>query len=151
MDGDKKTLTTTPPSARDELLRNRFDEVFVSQGERLDEIAKLLVTIDLSLPALYATVLKLIAGNEAVLEVGRIDIGVFILWFIALLLSLGALMPRRYQVDRDLIIRSPSNKSVYPLSIDEFFRKSAQYKFRLIIASSLCFFAGVGAALYSIV
>lgn len=150
MEEDKPTATH-PASPRVDLLRSKFDEDIVNQAQRLAEVAKLMITVELAVPGLYATALKLIRGDQAMLGLGPAVYTAFFFWFIALVATLMTLVPKRYQVDRDIIRRSPPDEFALPLSIEAYFKKSAQHKYHAIVVSCVCFFAGIGAAVYSIV
>lgn len=42
---DREIIKTTPPSPSSELLRDKFDEDIAHQAQRLNELAKLLITV----------------------------------------------------------------------------------------------------------
>ncbi|MEJ1298218.1 MAG: hypothetical protein RPU34_12520 [Candidatus Sedimenticola sp. (ex Thyasira tokunagai)] len=57
-------IITSPPSSGEVLLRERFTDEITGQPERLDALARQLLTLELAISGLYATVLKLIHGKE---------------------------------------------------------------------------------------
>jgi len=150
-------ISTQPSSSTDQLLIDKLDENIVEQSLRLDDLAKLLVTLELSIPGLYVAALRL-ATPQTKLPAESVSLLIsqpalsfaFVLWFIALGLSLYALFPKNYTVDRHTIRNSPPHEFKTPLSIDAFFTLSARHKRRYLVGSCLCFFAGVCAAAYSI-
>lgn len=46
-------------------LRDGFAQDFIDQGTRLDETAKQLLTLQVAIPGLFAALLKLLAGDDA--------------------------------------------------------------------------------------
>ncbi|WP_295457393.1 hypothetical protein [uncultured Thiodictyon sp.] len=52
-------------SHQDELLRDCLIDDLVAQSTRLDELARQLITVELAVPGLYVTVLRLVAGEKA--------------------------------------------------------------------------------------
>ncbi len=144
------TIKTRPPNTTEELLSTKFDEEFTNQPQRLDEIAKLLITIELAIPGLYATALKLINGDKATLTLSLEVYFAFIFWALALLFTLLAILPRTYNVDRAIIRRTTPHEFLEPLSIEAYFKKSATYKYEWIVTSCIYFFIGIIFAVYSI-
>ena len=134
-----------PPKGDDELEKG-FAAIVVEQPKLLDELAKQLVTLTLAIPALFATILKLPSGESAGLSLHPFVVWAFLCWFVALLLSLASLMPRRWNVNRQVVRREKPAAKGQPLSIEEFFLKSALYKRRLLIAASICCFIGIALA-----
>ncbi|WP_018014562.1 hypothetical protein [Teredinibacter turnerae] len=142
-------LSTCPPSPTDDILRQKFDEEIAAQITRMDELGKLLITIELSVPGLYATALKLVQGMQAIVTGIEVAIA-FFCWFVALLMTLWAVLPKKYNVDRNVIYIEHSTEADQALSIEAFFQSSAQYKYcRLLIACGF-FFIGIIAATVSI-
>jgi len=131
------------------LMKAKFVESIAGQSELMDKLGRQLITIELAIPSLYATVLKLVAGKDATITVGSSFYLTFGCWFVALLLTLASLFPRDWKVDTSVIKRDPTARDA-DLGIEDFFRKSAVYKRRLLAAASLLFFGGVVAAAWSI-
>ena len=61
-------IPTRPPSNSDTLLREKFDESIAAQSEQMDKLGQQLITLELAIPGLYATVLKLISGEGTTLN-----------------------------------------------------------------------------------
>ena len=73
----------------------------------------------------------------------------FACWVIALGLTLMALTPQKWIVDINLLKQDPKKYSE-AIGIEDFFDQSALYKRRLVVASSLFFFAGIFSAVFTI-
>ena len=97
---DDDIVYSAPLSKSDEELEKGFVTAIIDQPKLLDELAKQLVTLGLAIPGLYATVLKFIGGDDVVAKSAGLIIGAFVFWFIALVLSLFSLRPRKWTVDR---------------------------------------------------
>lgn len=146
MDG---ILSTQPPDENDNLLRKKFYEDIASQAERVDKLSAHLLSIELAIPGLYASVLKLISGDGAALGNTATVRGAFLLWFLALVATLIALTPRRWKVAPDILVQDKKRMSE-GMGIEDYFNKSARWKLMWAIISSLLFFAGVWVAVYTI-
>ena len=59
----------------------------------MDKLAQQLITLELAIPGIYATAVKLTAGADATVTVDTGVIGAFLCWFAALLLALVSLIP----------------------------------------------------------
>ncbi|TLU88442.1 MAG: hypothetical protein FDX21_00070 [Chlorobium sp.] len=140
---DDDIIYSAPPSKSDEELEKGFVTAIIDQPKLLDELAKQLVTLGLAIPGLYATVLKFIGGDAAVAKSSGLIIGAFVCWFIVLALSLFSLTPRKWPVDRSKLRSNTPAATGQPLSIEEFFKATATYKRRLLVASTLFCFAGI--------
>ncbi|MEI7748262.1 MAG: hypothetical protein WCI81_04225 [Chlorobiaceae bacterium] len=138
------------PPKGDEELEKGFAAIVVEQPKLLDELGKQLVTLTLAIPGLFATILKLTSGDNAVLQLRPLVFLAFFCWFVALILSLWSLMPRKWDVDRQIVRRQEPAAKGQLLSIEEFFLKSALYKRWLLIAASLFCFIGIFLAAFSI-
>ena len=135
-------IPTAPPSSQDRLLREKLIEEIAGQSERMDQLARQLISLELAIPGLYATVLPLRAGEHATPLSSFVFQLSLICWGLALALSLISLVPRRYKVDSSRLLADKNSGSA-GLSIEAFFRCSAVYKRWLLIPSCLLFFAGV--------
>ncbi len=140
---DDDILYSAPPSKLDEELEKGFITAIIDQPKLLDELAKQLVTLGLAIPGLYATVLKLIGGGDAVVESAPMIVGAFACWFIALVLSLASLTPRKWKVDRSKLRSNIPAAPGQSLSIEEFFMVTATYKRRLLALATLFCFVGI--------
>ncbi len=147
---DDDIVYSAPPSKSDEELEKGFVTAIIEQPKLLDELAKQLVTLNLAIPGLYATALKLIGGDDAVVNSAVMIGGAFFCWFVALALSLVSLTPRKWKVDRTKLRSNTPAVPGQPLSIEEFFMATATYKRRLLVASTLFCFAGICLAGFTI-
>ena len=132
-------VSTQPLSTIDKKLDEKFAESIAEQSKLMDEIGKQLLTIELAIPGIYATILKLISGEEATLHGGVWVVVTFGLWLVALVVTFFAIVPNRYRVD--------TNR---PDEIERFFMQSARDKYRMLLASAFLFFVGVIASLFTI-
>lgn len=133
-------LSTRPLNSADTLLRDKFAESIVGQSELMDKVAQQLITLELAIPGLYATVLKLVAGEAGRVAVNWLVYGAFGCWFLALLLTLVSLFPRQWKVDQS-VLRADAKSKV--LGLEDFYYRSARYKFWLLIPSATLFAAGI--------
>ncbi|MES9905401.1 MAG: hypothetical protein ABW168_22335 [Sedimenticola sp.] len=147
---NNQSISTRPPSPGEALLRERFTDEITGQPERLDALARQLLTLELAIPGLYATVLKLIQGKEATLTGGFSLYMTFGCWLFALLLTLIGLFPRRYAVDPSIIRRTEPAEEGQMMSVEAFFMESARYKYRLLGCAAAFFFAGVISAIWEL-
>lgn len=131
-----------PVSSPSKLLRDKFYEQYANQSAQMDTLARQLITIELAIPGLYATVLKLTQGDKATLDVDNWFYFTFGCWFLALVLTLAALFPRRWKVDPTIIKSDPTGNGS-TIGLEEFFYKSARYKYWLLVAACLFFGAGI--------
>jgi hypothetical protein len=138
-------IPTVPPTSGDKILQEKFAESIAGQSEQMDRLGQQLIALELAIPGLYATVLKLISGDKATIAVGGSLYLTFACWFLALLFTLISLIPRKLRVDPGMMKRDAFEQGP-DLGIEDFFNVSARYKRRLLIASSLLFFAGVVSA-----
>lgn len=136
----KPPLSTRPLTSGETLLREKFAESIVNQSELMDKVAQQLIALELAIPGLYATVLKLIAGEKGTIAVNRWVYSSFGCWFLALLFTLVSLFPRRWEVDQSMLRAAPKSKV---LGLEDFYYRSARYKFWLLIPSAILFAAGI--------
>ncbi|MBE0671411.1 MAG: hypothetical protein IH588_12545 [Anaerolineales bacterium] len=142
-----KAISTRPLNDNEKLLREKFYESIVAQSDLMDKLSERLLTLELAIPGLYATALKLMYGDKATVTLGTVGYIAFGLWFASLILILFALTPKKWKVDVSILKQDPK-KLDQALGIEDFFEQSAIYKRRLISISSILFFLGiVGAAL----
>ena len=135
-------LTTRPPDSYEEKIKEKYAESFAAQSDLMDKLAQQLLTLELAIPGLYATVLKLISGDQATVPVNNMLYVTFSLWFIALGLTLMALIPREWQVNPAIMQRDPQS-TTGELGIKDFFAESARYKRNLLMVATLLFFGGI--------
>jgi DNA-binding ferritin-like protein len=65
----EKPLPTRPPTEEENTLRKKFYENIASQSDLMDKMAERLLTLELGIPGLFATVLKLTRGDDATLTI----------------------------------------------------------------------------------
>jgi hypothetical protein len=136
------TLPTRPVSGGESVLRTKFAESIAGQSEAMDKLAQQLITLELAIPGIYVAVLKLTAGDGATVAVNNWLYGAFGCWFAALLLALISLIPRTWKVD-PTILKADAAAKDGTLGVEDFFRRSARYKLRLLIPSALLLAAGI--------
>lgn len=142
-----ESIPTRPLTDHEKLMREKFSESIVAQSGLVDELSKQLFTLELAIPGLFATVVKLVGGDKTIIIVNAAFMITVGCWLIALLLTLIAMIPKKWVVDPSILKQDPQKMSE-ALGIEDFFEKSAQYKRRLVIASSLLFFAGIFSAIF---
>lgn len=144
-----KPIPALPVSENENLLRKKFYEHIAAQSDLMDKLAERLLTLELGIPGLFATVLKLTRGEAATLTINLVLNLAFALWLLALVLTLMALTPRKWTVDVGVLKQDPKRFSE-GLGIEDYFEQSARYKRRLLIASSILFFAGIFSAVFTL-
>ncbi|WP_339135024.1 MAG: hypothetical protein WGN25_16865 [Candidatus Electrothrix sp. GW3-4] len=142
-------LDMDPVTPVEEVLVSKYAEDLAGQSERLDRMAERLITLELAIPGLFATVLKLVAGAKAMAPMNIFLTAAFFCWLAALVLTLLALLPRSWQVD-ERIMEKDSFAHEAPLGIRDYFQKTARHKRRLILPSALLLFIGICSAVLSI-
>lgn len=132
-------ITATAVSPYDESLLAHFANDLAAQATRLDDLAKQLITLNIAIPGLYATVLKFISGDAATVQNPLLLLMVFGAWMLALGLTFSSLYPESYRVDPD----SPSD-------IEQYFHHSAQRKLKWLAAAGFFSFFGICVAVFSL-
>jgi hypothetical protein len=140
-----QTLSTRPLSENEILMRVKFYEGIVAQSDLMDKLSERLLTLELAIPGLYATVLKLVGGDTATVILNLAFYITFVCWLGALILTLIALTPKRWTVDPAILKQDPKKFSE-GLGIEDFFAQAAAHKRRLVVASSVLFFLGIFSA-----
>lgn len=140
---------TRPINSSEALLREKFAERFAAQSDKMDKLAQQLITLELAIPGLYATVLKLTAGNKATITLDIYFYAAFGCWFVALTLTLISLVPRNWKVDPTILKPDPAGKGKV-LGLEQFFYQSALHKRRLLIPAVLLFWLGILSAAVAI-
>ena len=106
----------------------------------MDSMGRQLLSLELGMVGIYATVLKLISGDGAVMQ-GGVAIGIsFFFWFMAVVLTVLAIFPEKYEVD---ITKMDE--------IKRYFHISAKRKATMLMSSVFLFFVGVGVSVYTVV
>ncbi len=149
MPKNEQVILAMPVSDDENILRQKFYESIAAQSDLMDKLAERLLTLELGIPGLFATVLKLTRGDDATLLINAALNLAFALWLVALILTLAALTPRKWTVDISILKQDPKKFSD-GLGIRDYFEQSARYKRRLLIASSLLFFAGIFSAIFTL-
>ena len=144
-----KAIPTIPVSENENLLRKKFYESIAAQSDLMDKLGERLLTLELGIPGLFATVLKLTRGEDATLPINAALNLACAFWLVARILTLMALTPKKWKVDEDLLRQDPETFSE-GLGVADFFEQSAMYKRRLIVASSVLFFAGIFSAMLTL-
>jgi len=142
-------LPTRPPNPGEKVLRDKFYESVAAQDELMGKVLGQLLTLELAIPGLYATALKLVRGGDATLQLTSAFYLTYGCWLLALGLTLYALIPKNWKVDPTILIQDPKNYAE-GLGIEDFFRKTAEHKRNYLIASSIFFFIGIFFAGYTI-
>jgi hypothetical protein len=142
-------IATRPLSDNEKLLREKFYESIAAQSELMDKLSERLLTLELAIPGLFATVIKLTRGDKATLPINTALNFAFGCWLLALILTLIALTPKKWIVDVTVLKQDPEKFSE-GLGIEDYFEQSSLYKRRLVIASSLLFFIGIFSAIFTL-
>jgi len=141
-------ISTRPLGDHEKTMHEKFYESITAQSELMDKLSGQLLTLELAIPGVYATMLKLVSGRQATVQVNTAFYLAFITWFAALALTLMALTPKKWKVDPTILKQDPQKFSE-GLGIEDFFEQAAIYKRRLVIASSVLFFVGIFAATFT--
>jgi len=144
-----QAISTRPVSDNEKLMRQKFYESVTAQSDLLDKLGERLITLELAIPGLYATALKLVSGDKATLVINAALYVTFACWLIALALTLIALIPKKWKIDPTILKQDPQKFSE-GLGLEDFFEQSATRKRRLLIVSSIVFFAGIFSAVFTI-
>ena len=145
----EQPIPTRPVSDNENLLRKKFYESITEQSVLMDKLAERLLTLELGIPGLFATVVKLTRGDKATLTINAALNIAFVCWLLALILTLIALTPKKWVVDVDVLKQDPKKYSE-GLGIEDYFEQSAVYKRRLVFASSILFFIGIFSAMFTL-
>lgn len=133
------TLKAAPVTRYDKTLLDSFAKDVAAQSTRLDDLARQLITLNIAIPGLYATVLKFIHGEAFKVQEPIMLLITFGAWMLALGFAFTSLYPEHYQVDPD----SPSD-------IETFFYHSARRKLRWLMAAGFFSFFGICFAVFSL-
>jgi len=144
-----KPISARPLNENEKLLREKFYESIVVQSDLMDKLSERLLTLELAIPGLYVTALKLMRGDKATVTINAALYVTFAFWLLALIFTLMALTPKRWKVD-PFILKQDPEKFGQVLGIEDFFEQSALYKRRLMISSSMFFFMGILSAMFTV-
>ena len=130
MENEKKQVFQSKPiTLIEQKLQEKLVEDIANQAALMDNMGKQLLTLELGMVGIYATILKL-TGNETVL--GGWSIGIsFFLWFMSLVATVLAIFPESYSIDKSRIDE-----------IEKFFHNSAKRKAKMLTYSVFLFFTG---------
>ena len=142
-------ISTRPMNDNEKLMREKFYESITAQSDLMDKLSERLLMLELGIPGLYATVLKLVSGDKATVTVNAALYVTFACWLVALILTLLALTPKKWVVD-PAVLKQDAKKFSQGLGLEDFFEQSALYKRRLVTASSIVFFAGIFSAIFTL-
>jgi len=136
---NEQIYKSKPLTKIEQKLQEKFAEDIANQATLMDSMGKQLLSLELAMVGIYATVLKLIAGDGTTLT-GGWSIGItFLFWFMAVVATVLAIFPEHYQID-----------STKMDEIKNYFYKSAHKKAKMLIWSLALFFAGVGVSIFTI-
>lgn len=140
-------IPTAPLTEGEIKLLEKFHEDIARQSDRMDDLAKQLITLELAIPGLYATVLKLVNGDKAVVQTSLWFWATLVCWLVALIFALVALIPRYYAVATHRL--EGEDPETGAIGVKDYFTRSAGYKRWLLIGSSVTFFLGIMAAIFA--
>lgn len=146
---NQNVLSPRPLSEADTVLKKKFAESIAGQSELMDKLGQQLISLELAIPGLYATAIKLIRGDKATLTANWVLWLTFGCWLVALILTLISLIPRKWDVDPD-VKRQDSKAKTQTLGIEDFFYQSARYKRQLLIPACVFLFVGIYSAIFVI-
>src|SRR6476659_4905319 len=106
-----KPILTRPLSDDEKFLREKFYESITVQSDLMDKLSEHLITLELAIQGVYATALRLVGGDKAILTSNIALYVTFACWFLALLLALIALLPRNWTVNLTILRQNPKNPS----------------------------------------
>lgn len=144
-----KILKTKPPSPEESFLLEEYWKETVKQADRMDELARELFKLEIAIPGLYVTALKLFSNKG-----GRFSdwiLAAFVCWALALIATLCGLTPKNYKIHENAVDRVLDASIKEGLTIREYFYEAAHWKRIFLIAASVLFFAGVFFAGLSII
>ena len=80
-----KPISTRPLNGNEILMREKFYETITAQSDLMDKLSERLLTLELAIPGLCATVLKLMRGDKAMVAVNIALYITFACWLLALI------------------------------------------------------------------
>ena len=139
MQEENKTYKSKPLTPIEQKVQEKFAEEVANQAGLMDSMGKQLLSLELAMVGIYATVLKLISGESATLESGW-SVGItFLFWFMSVVLTVLAIFPQEYKVDSSKMDE-----------IKAYFHKSARHKAKMLIGSVTLFFMGVAVSVFTL-
>ena len=120
-----------PPNNDDTFLKEKHLESISKQPELMDGIAKQLLTLELAIPGLYISAIRVSDKLGKINPTCALYLA-FSCWLLSLIFIIVALVPRAYTINPD----------DHTLIRDSFY-KTARYKLNWIIASITAFASGL--------
>jgi len=127
--------STAPLGYVDRTLREKFAEDVASQIDRMDALAKQLIVLELAIPSVYATMLKLTSGGGGSLDDPFFLALAFVVWLAALGFTLSSIIPQKQQLDQDSLT-----------AIQDYFSRNATRKWQCLMVASIATFMGIAFA-----
>ncbi len=131
---------TTPLGEFDKALLNSFAHDMTAQTKRFDNLAKMLLGLNIAIPGLYAAVLRLTLNPHVALLQSPLLWVAFVAWLLSLGFALVSLLPNQHTID-------PDNMT----AIEHYYRDQAQRKWRLMTAATFSSFFGICFAVFSLI
>jgi hypothetical protein len=147
----RRTQPVTPEMAEfDHLYRQAFAQEPIKQSERFDELAKVLLTIELAALAAYFTLLPFLLEKQQNNLNWQVMIIMAVCWFFAFITTWIVFLPRKYPVLENIVRRktdSPPDRN--RLTIMEFYEVSTQHKKKYLFAAIMLFLVALIAMPFS--
>lgn len=119
------------PNDEDTFLKEKHLESISKQPELMDSIAKQMLTLELAIPGLYVSAIRVSDKLGKINPTCALYLA-FASWLLSLVFIIVALVPRAYSVNPD-----------DHTAIRDSFYKTARYKLNWIIASIIAFASGL--------
>lgn len=129
----KEIITTKRLSSHDLIYLEKYVSEISSQTKHISDIAKWLISIEIVMANFYLVLFAFFSKEKIIDNTYLIFISLLLV-VVSILLSMVAVIPKKWKVNTDLI-RGNSGKN--ELSIEEFFIKSAAYKYKYVSSSLL--------------
>lgn len=134
------TIKGRPPNTEETFIKEKYLESISQQPALIHDVIKQLFTVELAIPGIYITILKLNHDEKQAIVVSDELYFVFACWLVSLVCIIIALIPRSYRVNPD-----------DHTALRESFFKVALYKFTWLIASTTAFITGLFFAIKDII
>lgn len=133
----KQPIKGQPLDAEDNLILEKHIESISRQPILMEDLAKQLLTLELAIPGIYISVIKLISGDNSG-DKSKFILSselyyVFSFWLVSVICIIIALLPRPYKIKN-------SNDLT---EIRQSFYQAARYKYLWILASLATFIIGL--------
>ncbi|WP_020558375.1 hypothetical protein [Thiofilum flexile] len=127
------------PSKYQESLQDSFAKDVANQAGRMEDLAKILINLNLAIPALYGAVLKLTQDETSTIS-GVLILIAFTSWLVALGLAFLVLLP----------VKTKVNPNSIP-ALETYFATQALRKQKLVMSASLTTFFGICLVIFGLV